>query len=345
MHKNDNLEYNNLIGISYMIINAFAIAVIYVFIKELTKEVSSSLVVFLYKFMILISILPWCFYGGLAAMKTKRLSLHMARGFLSASGSLCLFYAIKYIDVADITAVGYLEQILWAIIGMAIFGEKLTGNKVLSIVLSFCGALLVLYPDLIELDARYVPKILLKFPSEFNRYYIFVFCAIIFWATNCTIVKILGKTEKAKVQLFYGLIFQLILAAPFAFCSWQEASFMGVAVKQPIGMIDFYNTGLKFSHLSFLILLAICYFAHSIAFFLALKNTEVSLVVPFDYSRILFAAILGYAFFSEIPAKEKLIGYFLIAGSGIYLVCAEARYKKRLQKAKIQQLEQEFEHA
>src|SRR5262249_39484918 len=153
-----------------------------------------------------------------------------------------------------------------------------------------------------------------------------VFISVILWAANCTVVKILGKTEKTKVQLFYGLIFQLLLAAPFAFLSWEETQIFGIVVKEPVGLIDFSNTGLKLSHISILILLAVCYFSHSIAFFLSLKNAELSTVVPFDYTRLIFAGVLGYVFFSEVPKVGSYIGYVLIAGAGVYLMRAEARY-------------------
>ncbi len=344
--KSAQQEYNNVLGIGYMLINAVAISIIYAFIKELTSEVGSSLVVFLYKSMILFCIIPWCFAGGLKDMKTKKIWLHASRGFLTISASLSLFYAIKHIDLIDITAVGYLEQVLWAIIGIAVFGERSSKTKIASIIASFLGAIIVVYPDILAVDENYMPKFFNATAyTNFNKFYIFVFISIILWAANCTVVKILGKTEKTKVQLFYGLLFQLLLASPFAFLNWQETHMFGILVKEPVGLIDFSNTGLQLGHISILILLAICYFAHSTAFFLSLKNAELSTVVPFDYTRLIFTGILGFAFFSEVPKAGSYIGYCLIAGAGVYLMRAEARYRRRLKESKIQQMEEEFEHA
>lgn len=344
--KTAQQEYNNVLGISYMLINALAISIIYAFIKELTEDVGSSLVVFLYKFIILFCIIPWCFAKGFKDMKTKKIWLHASRGFLSVSASLSLFYAIKHIDLIDMTAVGYLEQVLWAIIGIALFGERSSKTKIVAIIASFLGAIIVVYPDILAVDDNYIPKFLNATSYiHFNKFYIFVFISIILWAANCTVVKILGKTEKTKVQLFYGLIFQLLLAAPFAFLNWQETHLFGILVKEPVGWIDFSTTGLKLSHISILVLLAICYFTHSTSFFLSLKNAELSTVVPFDYTRLIFTGILGYVFFNEVPEKGSYIGYCLITGAGVCLMRAEARYRKRMKASKIQQLEEEFEHA
>ena len=101
-----------------MLLNALSIAILYVSIKELTQDLSSNLVVFIYKFAVLLMILPWCFAGGLKTLKTTKIWLHASRGFLSICGSLCLFYAIKFIDLTDITAMGYIEQVILVIIGM-----------------------------------------------------------------------------------------------------------------------------------------------------------------------------------------------------------------------------------
>lgn len=169
--------------------------------------------------------------------------------------------------------------------------------------------------------------------------------SIIFWTLNCTIVKVLGKTEKNKVQLFYGIFFQLIFAFPLAFFEWQEISFMHMQLKIPSHLIDFSHLDFSLSHCALLGLLGVCYFAHSTSFFLALKYSELSTVIPLDYSRLIFTAILGFVFFGEMPQEGSIIGYTLIIAAGVYLIRSEAKHKKRLAKKRIIQLEDEFEHA
>lgn len=337
-----SVEHKNLLGILFMLLNALAIATIYAVSKELTKDISSSLVVFLYKFSILIIILPWCFKDGLQGMKTNRIWLHASRGFLSVSGSLSLYYAIKHIELVDITAIGYLEQVVLVIIGIFYFKEQSTRAKIIGIVLSFIGALLVVNPSLISFDGQPAQALF----SNANPYYLFVLMSIAFWASNCTVIKVLGKTEKTKVQLFYVLLFSSIIAFPLAFMKWETIFHIGVVqIRYPYEFIKLDALGLKAEHIQYLAILAICYFAHSIAFFKALKYADLSTVIPFDYSRLIFAGLLGYLLFGETPETGSYFGYALIVISGVYLVKSEAKRRKKIKESQIRELEQEYEHS
>ena len=83
MNKNNKLR-----GIGYMILNSFALSLIYILMKKLSVDLNSSQVVFFYKFCCLIIISPWVFNEGVQILKTPQLKLHILRGFFSASGSL-----------------------------------------------------------------------------------------------------------------------------------------------------------------------------------------------------------------------------------------------------------------
>jgi drug/metabolite transporter (DMT)-like permease len=341
--KSVESEHSTLIGILFMMLNAFSIAMIYGISKELTQELHSNLVVFLYKFSILIIILPWCFKGGFGSMKTKRLGLHASRGFLSVCGSLSLYYAIKHIELVDITAIGYLEQVVLVIVGIFYFKEQATFAKVAGIMASFIGAILVVNPKLLSFSGD-VPVFS---GAQVNPYYAFVMMSIAFWATNCTVIKVLGKTESTKVQLFYVLLFSSMIAFPMGFMHWERIINFGVVeLKYPYAFKTLEELGLRFEHIKYLVILAIFYFAHSVSFFQALRYAELSTVIPFDYSRLIFAGIIGYLMFGETPASGAYFGYIMIIGAGIYLIKAEnKRRRKRLSETKVRQLESEYEHA
>lgn len=338
---------NTLFGILFMLLNTAALAIMYTATKELTQDLSSHLVVFLYKFSILLLILPWCFRNGLKSMKTSRIWVHASRGFLSICGSLSLYYAIKHIELVDITAVGYLEQVLLVIIGILYFKEKATFAKIACISLSFVGALLVINPDMVEFNSSAVPVFFQNTEiKEINPYYVFVFMSIGFWASNCTVIKILGKTEKTEVQLFYVLLFSSIIATPMAFMNWETFTTVAdLPIRYPAEWIAFSELGLQTKHIKYLAILALCYFTHAIAFFKALKYAELSTVIPFDYSRLIFTGIFGYVFFAELPSFGSYVGYALIVFAGVYLIKSEAKRRKKIEEAKIMRLEEEYEHA
>ncbi len=59
-----------------------------------------------------------------------------------------------------------------------------------------------------------------------------------------------------------------------------------------------------------------------------LRVGEATAVAPFEYSRLLFAAVVGMLFFAESPSFETLLGAALIVGSSLYIAVREARLGK-----------------
>ncbi len=78
-----------------MVLNSFALSLVYIFMKKLSVNLNSNQVVFLYKFCCLIIITPWVFSEGLQILKTPQLKLHILRGFFSAAGSLFFMYSLQ----------------------------------------------------------------------------------------------------------------------------------------------------------------------------------------------------------------------------------------------------------
>jgi drug/metabolite transporter (DMT)-like permease len=190
--------------------------------------------------------------------------------------------------------------------------------------------LLIIRPDLFPFGPE------AKTASQgFNHYYIFVFLTIFFWSINGTVIKLLGKTEKTKVQLFYVMLFSSIIAFPVSFMHWEVATTLWVIdIKYPSHLVDFSALGLKMEHLPYIAVLALCYFGHIVGFFKAFKHAELSVVVPLEYTRVVFAGIFGYMYFAETPSEISYLGYLFIIMGGVALFRAEHRKakKKRLKE-------------
>lgn len=327
MLPNKHLPHqHNIMGIGFMLLHVIALSVLYATAKSLTSELNSNLVVFLYKFSILIIVLPWCLSTGFKGLKTSKIHIHAVRAIFSTLGSLCMFYSLKFIPLADVTAITKMEQIVLLIIGILYFKESITKTKVGVILLSFFGAMMIIRPDLFSLGAP------IEFKG-FNSYYIFVFLALFFWSINSTIVKVLGKTEKTKVQLFYVLLFSSILAFPVSFMQWHtHASYMGIDFRYPTHMLEWDSFGLRLDHIKYILLLAACYFGHVVGNFKAFKHAELSVVVPLDYSRLVFGGLFGVFLFNEVPSDAAIVGYCLIIAGGLTLVKYEHRKAARRKK-------------
>lgn len=341
--KHQKQFHNNLYGIVMMVLHVLALSLLYLSGKQLTQGLSSNVVVFCYKLSLLVISFAFCLPNGIKSLRTDKLGLHFIRAFFSICGSLCLFYAIKHITLADISAIQYMEHILLLLIGIIYFGEKCTKTKLGVIFVSFIGAVIVIRPDLV--DYMMGNSELFNTNIEgFNPFYLFVFAAITFWALNSTLVKILGRTEKTYTQVFYTMLFSCLLSFPVAFMHWQSmGEVVGLEIRYPTHFLTFEETKLTIDHLLPLMFMGFLYFIHSISHFQALKFADLSLVVPLEYSRLFFAAILGYFFLNEIPSEIHFIGYALIVGAGLFLVFSERR--RFVRKRERDQLQEQFDQA
>lgn len=336
MKPNKHLPHqHNLMGIGFMLLHVIALSVLYATAKSLTNELNSNFVVFLYKFTILIMVLPWCLSTGFDGLRTSKIHIHAVRAIFSTLGSLCMFYSLKYLPLGDVTAITKMEQVVLLMIGIIYFKESITKTKIIVILMSFLGAIMIIRPDLFTSNSA-------EFKG-FNSYYLFVFLALFFWSINSTIIKVLGKTEKTKVQLFYVLLFSSIISFPVSFMHWETyVSYMLIDFRYPTHMLEWDSFGLKSDHIKYIVLLAACYFGHVVGNFKAFKHAELSVVVPLDYSRLVIGGLFGLYIFGELPPQIAIGGYCLIIAGGLTLVKYEHRKAARRKREK-EELEAELD--
>lgn len=316
-------QKNNLIGILYTIIHALAVPLLYVLVKEITKDISSSQAVFFYKFTLLLFITPWLLKTGIASLKTKKIHLHLIRSIISTVASICIMHSLKSIDIIDVTAITYLENVLIVIIGIMVFREPSSFVKFAAIILSCLGVLIVLYPNLLTLSPSNISFDFTKL-AEFNKDYMLLLVAVLLQLTNWMIIKIIGHTESNKQQLFYLTFLSSISAFFAAFTQWQSISIMGLNIIAP-GEFDFSALShLELHHLYLIVGMALCYLTHSVSIFKAFQRSEMSTIAPFDYTRLIFSGLYGFLFFQEIPHYSSYVGYTLIVIAGISLIKTEA---------------------
>ncbi len=285
---------NEMLAIVFMIINTIAISSFYVSAKVLSSSLHPNQVAFLYKFSILLFALPWCIAKGFKkSVKTSRIGMHVTRGVFSVMGTICFVYGITKVSITDAAAITYLENVIVLCIGVLYFKEKFTISKAILVSCGFIGAIFVTNPSF----------------KGFDSDYIFIFLALIFWAVNNFAIKILGKTESTRTQLFYGMLFGSLFSLPIAVYEWRP---------------------IEAHHIKYIIVLAMFHGVHAIAFFKAFKFSDISSVMPFDYLRLVFTGLFGYIFFSEVPHNTSLIGYTLIVSGGMYFIYSENRRNNKI---------------
>lgn len=314
-------QYRNIYGIILMLIHAIALPMLYVINKYLMNSIPSSQVVFLYKSAVLIGILPWILHGGLDCIKTSKLGLHMARGVVSTLGALLFMHGLHKVDVASATALNKMEPILLMLVSAIYFKERLCATKIVTLILSFIGMLLVSYQFVSWGDnGVYFPWVgATQEEVVFNKYYLYIFAAMLLWTANSSIIKALGRTESNRTQLFYISVISVLVSMPTAFCTFSFEPFGFISLPKINNIMSISDLNITTQIGELIMLSALMHFLHVVCYFQSLKVAEMSVVIPFDYSRLIFGAILGYSFFGHVPTFSAYVGYALILISGVYL--------------------------
>ncbi|EYE87757.1 membrane protein [Fervidicella metallireducens AeB] len=205
----------------------------------------------------------------------------LLRSILGLLGVIFYFYSINHLIMADAAMLNKLSPFFVVIFAWIFLKEKLTKRNIISLFIVIIGAMLVIKP---------------KFSLEIIPAAAGFFAAVCAGAAY-TLVRFLGNRENPSTIVFY---FSLV-------------SVIGVF---PLMLLDFVFP----TKMQFLYLLGIGIFAALGQFSLtfAYKYGKAAEVAIFDYTNIIFAAILGFTLWGEIPDMYSFIGGILILGTALF---------------------------
>lgn len=234
--------------------------------------------------------------NGQNAFRAKRPYMNLLRGALHAAASLLFFTAVKYMPLADVFAIYFVEPFMLSALSAIFLGEKVGWRRWLAIVIGFGGAMIVIQPS----------------------YEIFgwtallpVACAFLF-ALYMFLNRAIGDAdEPLTMQTVSGVGGTLFMAA-------------AILIGHQSGAADFAPS-LPQSWLGLVLLVllgTISGYAHLLVV-RAFRMAPLSVLAPFQYFEIISATLLGYFFFSDFPNASKWLGIAVIVGSGLFILWRE----------------------
>ena len=256
-------------------------------IKFAAQDLHPFEVAFFRCFFGLVWMAPWLLRYGPAALRTRRLPLYAARATIGLIGMLAGFYALRYIALADATALSFTAP-LFATIGAAVvLRETVRGRRWTATLLGFAGVLIILRPGATAVDSAALWTLLAAATS----------------AANMLIVKRLTDTEPTEAVVTWMVLMMtpMTLVAALPFWVWPT----------PGQWLVMATIGL-------------CGTIGHIAITRGFAAGEASLVMSFDYLRMPFAAAIGWIAFAEVPTIWTFLGAAVIAGSAAYIAHREA---------------------
>jgi drug/metabolite transporter (DMT)-like permease len=284
-------QKNTHIGILFLLASIGFITVVDTAAKYMTTSLPPLQLVWGYFLGIFVCLLGLAASkgGGLPRLlRTQRPLLHFGRSGLLVLSISMLFLALRHMSLADATAISFTSPLFITLLAIPILGEKVDGARWLAVLGGLCGVLVVVRPG--SGLASWIALLPLGGAVAFAGFQI---------AT-----RLLASTENTFATLFYtgagGLVWSS-LALAFVWQTPEPWHWLTFAIQGVLGMG---------AHLCMI---------------KAFENTEASLLAPFNYSKIIWAAAAGYLVFGNVPSLNTLAGALIIAMAGLFIMLHERR--------------------
>jgi drug/metabolite transporter (DMT)-like permease len=235
-------------------------------------------------------LLGWIWWSGNAgAWRTQRPMAHVWRAIVGLSTMVLAFSSLAFLPLAESTTIGFAAPLFAVMLSALVLKEKVGAHRWSAVAIGFAGVLLVMRPE-----GSGLPGIGLGLAV-----------AAAFGVGVVTItIRQIGRTEHPQTTvLWFSLLSMLAL-----------------------GTLMPFHAALHDAR-TWAILLALGTFGGFGQLFLtaSLRYAPVSVVVPFDYTQLLWAVLLGWLIFGNQPPATTWAGAAVIIASGLYTLYREHR--------------------
>ncbi len=206
------------------------------------------------------------------------------------------FYALGMTPVARVTALSFTAPLFAAILSVLVLGEVFRLRRWTATLCGFLGTLVILRPGFAEIDLGSLLAL----------------GAALLWGCTLIVIKVLTRTESAMTITSYMNILLTLLSLVPALLVWRTpegAQWVGLLAIGVLGTLG------------------------QVAITQSLKEADTGAVMPFDFFKLIWVAIMGYLFFAEVPGLFVWLGGAIVFASATYIAIRERRLARERRRA------------
>jgi drug/metabolite transporter (DMT)-like permease len=257
-------------------------------VKHLGNELPAMEILFFRSAIGFLFVLPLFARNPLEPFRTKRPGMHLLRGAVGAVGNACFFWTITHMLLADAMALQFSRPLFMIPLAVFLLGETVGLRRTAVAAVGFVGIVLYARP----------------FTGGFEPDAFVGALGALAGGLVVICIKRLATTEPTRVIMFYYALWNALFALIPAALFWVTPTLPQLALLTVVGILGIGGQSL-ITH--------------------GLTMGEATVLVPLDYSRIIYSAALGYLLFNEIPGPWSFAGMALIVACSLYLVLTEKR--------------------
>ncbi|MEP1206790.1 MAG: DMT family transporter [Rhizobiaceae bacterium] len=274
---------NNIAGIFWALLAAALFSVVSALAKVAVVDYHVLQILFFRQIVVFASSLPDIARTFPQSLQTRRPGIHALRLIGAFVALSCGIWAVAVLPLTTATTLAFAQVFFVALLALWFLKEPVGRHRIGAVIVGFIGVLIVMRPGVEGLiDVHTLIPILAAMGA----------------AVAVTSVRKLSQTESTATLLVYQSVFVGALAGIPMVWLWVTPDLFGLLFLLSMGVLATMGqwVGVK-----------------------ALRLGEVSVIGNMEYSKLIYAALLGYLLFSEIPDAYTLLGAAIIIGSSIYI--------------------------
>ena len=264
-------------------------------VKLLSDDLHPIIICFYRCLMGLILIMPFVAKNNFKALKSNNFKLQIIRATINIFSMICWFTAIGIMYFEKATALGFTTPLFTTILAVIVLGEVIRFHRTAALILGFIGIIIIIRPGYLPFEFG----TLLMLAASFSFSFVLIF------------VKKLSATDSSLTIIFYHLLFMTPVFFILSLFFWETITlnqlfifgFMGAA-----GLLSHWCLAQAF------------------------KLSDTTFVMPLQFTKLIWASLIGLYLFAEQPDIWTWIGGIVIFISVVYITYREAYKKKGTQK-------------
>lgn len=276
----------------WMMAAALAFTVMTTMIRRVAVDIHPFEIAFVRAAVNLLLMLPYAMRVRRTLFRAQGQGIYALRGAIGLVFLMSYFSGAAMIPLANSQSLIFTSPLFASVLAVLLLGEVVHIRRIAALLTGFAGALIILRPGLMEFG---IGAALVLIGAMAN-------------AASNVIVKHKTRTDAPDTVVFYLALYvtPLILVPALFVWTWPNLE-----------------------QLLWMVAIGVCATLNQMFLSRAFATADVTVVLPFDFSRLLFAIVIGYLVFAELPDMWVWVGAVVIFGASVYLAHREALAARR----------------
>ena len=232
-------------------------------------------------------------HGGWSTLRTKRPGAHLLRLGAGFSGMYASFYGYANLPIATVTALGFSMPVFLTVLSIPLLRERVSRVRAGAVAAGLAGVLIVLRPWEAGSEAGHAGPALV------------VTVGVAAWALAMISIRRMGQSGERNVTIV--LLFSIgstMLAALLCIPVWVTPTPMQLLALVGVGVVST---------------------AAQLLMTEGYRSGEATMLAPFEYGAIIYAVVLGWLIWGEVPGGWEFAGIAVLVASGLWVWWKEGR--------------------